>query len=86
MKNNASSEAYPMKRKSWTDEMEDEFRELLKKKDAVCFITFADDRAVAFAQCYPISNRLSTFGDSRSLNVQYLGFSQIRMSILQGVF
>ena len=51
MKNNASSEAYPMKRKSWTDEMEDEFRELLKKKDAVCFITFADDRAVAFAQC-----------------------------------
>lgn len=32
-------------------ELADEFRELVSKDDAVCFIAFADNRPVAFAQC-----------------------------------
>ena len=39
----------------WKDhdpgELENEFRELVKKEDAVCFIRYADGRPVAFAQC-----------------------------------
>ena len=39
----------------WEDhevaELADEFREIVGKDDAVCFITFAEDRPVAFAQC-----------------------------------
>ena len=39
----------------WEDhevaELADEFREIVEKDDAVCFITFAEDRPVAFAQC-----------------------------------
>ena len=39
----------------WEDhdlaELADEFRELVNRDDAVCFITVVDDRPVAFAQC-----------------------------------
>ncbi len=39
----------------WTDhrpeELEEEFRELVKNDGAACFIRYADGRAVAFAQC-----------------------------------
>ena len=39
----------------WTDndpdELAEEFRQLLKDGDAVCFFKYADDRPIAFAQC-----------------------------------
>lgn len=39
----------------WEDhepaELADEFRELAEKDDAVCFIKYADDKPIAFAQC-----------------------------------
>ena len=41
--------------KLWEDDdtadLEDEFRELAKRDDAVCFIKYVDDKPVAFAQC-----------------------------------
>ena len=41
--------------KMWGDhepaELADEFRELAEKDDAVCFIKYADDKPIAFAQC-----------------------------------
>ena len=39
----------------WEDhdpaELAEEFRDLAEKEDAACFIRYADDRPVAFAQC-----------------------------------
>ncbi len=33
------------------EELRKEFRELIRNKDAACFLKYADDRPVAFAQC-----------------------------------
>ena len=39
----------------WTDndpdELAEEFRQLIKREDAACFLKFIDDRPIAFAQC-----------------------------------
>ena len=39
----------------WTDhdlqDLTEEFRQLVMNEDAVCFIKYADDRPIAFAQC-----------------------------------
>ena len=39
----------------WTEhdlcELTEEFRELIKNENAVCFLKYADDRPIAFAQC-----------------------------------
>ena len=39
----------------WTehdlDELMEEFRELIMKEDAACFIKYIDGRPIAFAQC-----------------------------------
>lgn len=32
-------------------DLADEFKEIIKKDDAVCFINYIDDKPVAFAQC-----------------------------------
>lgn len=32
-------------------DLADEFKEIIKKDDSVCFITYVDDKPVAFAQC-----------------------------------
>ena len=39
----------------WTDhdpaELAEEFRELIEKQDAACFLRYVEDKLVAFAQC-----------------------------------